>query len=330
VALWVITLLSILVSAFAFDMHLEAILTSYCRKRLKAEYLARAGIELVKVIDSQSRSIKGNAEQDSDVSAGPFYSYAVALKNGGAVSLKEKLGEGLVLVDITPEPGRRNVNKLDKLDWEGVLEVGEIPEERWPELIDCILDWIDNEAPEITRSFGAESDDYYLRQDPPYRARNGEIDTIEELLRVKSFTNEVVFGGVLNKDDPEPQSVSGIADLLTTYGDGKVNVNAASKRILMTLPGIDDLLADEIVAQREGLTEQGGITEDRHFKDIPDFFSRVPGLNRLELEPKLTTSSAIYRINSAGNVHGVRRTISCIVEFKGGGMTILRWVEKEG
>ena len=330
VALWVITLLSMLISAFAFDMHLEAILTSYCRKRLKAEYLARAGIELVKAIDAQSRTIKGNPEQDADVSGDPLYSYAAALKNGGSVNLREKLGEGTVILSITPEPGRRNVNKLDKRDWEGVLEVGEVPEERWPELIDCISDWIDSEVPENTRSYGAESDDYYLRQDPPYRARNGEIDTIEELLRVKAFTNEVVFGGVLNKDDLEPRSISGIADLLTTYGDGKVNVNAASKRILMTLPSIDDLLADEITNQREGLTEQGGITEDRHFKDINDFFGRVPGLNRAELEPKLTTSSAIYRITSSGNVHGVGRTISCIVEFKSGGMTILRWIEKEG
>ena len=330
VALWVITLLSLLISAFAFDMHLEAIITSYCRKRLKAEYLARAGIELVKAIDAQSRTAKGTPEEDVELASGPLYQYALALKNGGGVSLKEKLGEGVIILEITPEPARRNVNKLDKRDWEGVLEVGDIPEERWQEMIDCTGDWLDNEIPENTRSYGAESDDYYMKQPHPYRSRNGEIDTIEELLLIKGFTNEVVFGGVLDKETPEPESISGIADLLTTYGDGKVNVNAASERILMTLPGIDDLLAEEIIRQREGLTEQGAIKKDTHFKDLNDFFGRIPGLNRPELEPKVTTSSAIYRINSAGNVHGVRRTISCVVEFKGGGMTILRWIEKEG
>ncbi|MDP2990016.1 MAG: hypothetical protein Q8O57_05570, partial [Kiritimatiellota bacterium] len=49
VVLWVIGLLSMFVMAFAFDMHVEARITSSWRKKLMAEYLAKAGVELARM-----------------------------------------------------------------------------------------------------------------------------------------------------------------------------------------------------------------------------------------------------------------------------------------
>ena len=50
VVLWVVGLLSMFVMAFAFDMHVEARITSSWRKKLKAEYLAKAGVELARMM----------------------------------------------------------------------------------------------------------------------------------------------------------------------------------------------------------------------------------------------------------------------------------------
>jgi general secretion pathway protein K len=328
--LWVVGLLAIMISSFAFDMHLEAIQTSYNRKRLKAEYLARSGLEIVKLIHNRSQSIKDNAEGDAEISGDPWYGYARAIRHGGAIHIEDALGAGAIALDITPEPARRNVNSLDKTDWEGVLEVGEVPEELWDTLIDCFNDWKDPDSD--LRPNGAETDDYYGKLEPPYKARNGTLETIEELLLIKGFARPVVYGGLPPGADEETEPISGIADMLTTYGDtnNTVNVNAASKRILMSLPGVDDLMADEIIAQREGLTEDAKNDEDMHFKSWDDFHRRIPDAPP-ELKNKIAFSSAIYRITSSGVVSGVRRVISCIVTFDGkSNMTILRWNEEEG
>lgn len=331
IVLWIIGLLAIIVSSFAFDMQLESIITSYCRKRLKADYLAQSGLEMVKVVVQKKDRITGDKETDAEDAEDDWYPLARALKYGGSVSgFRQPLGEGDIIIDIIPEPARRNINKLDEQDWEGVLEVARIPEELWDTLIDCFFDWTDAESPTVVRPFGAESDDYYLRLPKPYQAHNGPIETIDELLLIKGFTNEVVYGGRPAGSDPEDEPWLGIADLLTTYGDGLVNVNAASKRVLQTLPEVDDLLADLILEERTGTQNVGGKDEDQHFKSPEDFFARIPEANRATLANRISIASAIYRINSIGSVQGVRRTISCIVEFNGATMNILRWQEHEG
>ena len=43
VVLWVIMVLSLLISGFAFTMHVETQVASFSRKELKAEMLARSG-----------------------------------------------------------------------------------------------------------------------------------------------------------------------------------------------------------------------------------------------------------------------------------------------
>ena len=85
---------------------------------------------------------------------------------------KHKLGNGVIFLDIVPEPARRNVNLLKHEDWEDVLETGGIPEDMWPVLIDSVLDWIDRDS--VERADGAETDDHYSQLERPYKAKNGQ------------------------------------------------------------------------------------------------------------------------------------------------------------
>src|SRR5262249_14263324 len=62
---------------------------------------------------------------------------------------------------------------------------------------DAILDWLDTD--ETPRENGAESD-YYSGLSPPYACKNGPIDTIEELLKVKGVTPQLLFGGDSNRN----------------------------------------------------------------------------------------------------------------------------------
>ena len=49
IVLWVIMVLSLLISGFAFTMYVETQVASFSRKELKAEELARSGVEVARM-----------------------------------------------------------------------------------------------------------------------------------------------------------------------------------------------------------------------------------------------------------------------------------------
>jgi len=332
VAIWVIALLSVLVVSFSFDAHLETKVLSVTRKGHQAEYLAMSGITIAGMLMDKQGSVNGG-EAPEAVSDDRWYQPALLLKRGKPVSgLVEKLGEGYIRLDIEPEPGRRDVNKLSDDAWERVLQVGGVPEELWPTLIDSFQDWIgpDNVPP---RTNGAKTDDYYNTLTPPYRIRGGPVDTVRELLLVKGFHETILSGGVLNPDaPPEHRKVlSGIQDMLTaTPGDGKVNVNAAGLRVLMTLPKVDELVAHAIIEERERqVSESANGIPDTGFKSVQDFMSRIPGLDPT-VANWVTTQSSIFRVTSIGQVGRVTRRIWAIASWDATQkkLTILQWREE--
>lgn len=57
---------------------------------------------------------------------------------------------------------------------------------------DAIADWVDID--DSRHPYGAESSDYYLNLTPPYSAKNGAMDSIDELLMIKDMTPEIYYG----------------------------------------------------------------------------------------------------------------------------------------
>ncbi len=325
-------MMSILLASFSFDAHVEARIASFYRKREKADYLARSGIEIAKMLMARSREVSEDTVADDD----RWLESAKRLKKGKVTGIREEVGEGAILVDIIPEPARRNINNLGKTDeqieanLERIFEVGGIPEEHWPVLIDSFLDWVDeNNDP---RPDGAESDGYYLQLEPPYRAKNGPLDTVGELLLLRGFTRAMVWGGVIPPaaGNGEGVAVSGIGDLLTTYGSGRVNINAAPLRVLRTLPNVDELVAGAIVEEREGWLGADGKRVEQPFKNADDLMNRLPDMNAA-IREYAETDSSVYRITSVGEVHGVRREVYCIAEYDASkrALNIKRWREQE-
>ena len=330
VAIWTIALLSILVVSFAFDAHLETKILSVTRKGRQAEYLALSGITIAEMLMDKQGTVKDGESPDS-VAEDRWYQPALQLKHGRPISgLVEPLGEGYIRLDIDPEPSRRDVNSLTIDDWERVLQVGGVPEDLWPTLIDSFFDWKEPES-KPPRSNGAKTDDYYATLTPPYRIRGGPVDTVRELLLVKGFNEAILSGGVLDPEAaPGHQKVlSGIQDMLTaTPGDGKVNVNAASLRVLMTLPGVDALVARAIIEERERPVPGGaGGSPYTGFRGVNDFVSRIPGT--AGLSGLITTDPpSVFRITSIGQVGQVTRRIWAIVKWKNQKLVTLQWREE--
>lgn len=112
------------------------------------------------------------------------------------------------------------------------------------ETADCILDFIDED--DEPREFGAEGE-YYLSLPSPYSAKNGPLDSVEELLLCKGVLPQLLFGADANRNglidageqannlgaDGSPMSL-GWSAYLTVYslennkradGTPRVNVN---------------------------------------------------------------------------------------------------------
>ncbi len=341
IVLFVVFALSLLVGAFAFDAHLELRYAAVVRGRRQSEYLASSGVAIATMLMDKQRGI-GVADLGADDDR--WFEAAQRLARGQPIhGLVEPLGEGEIVLDIVPEPGRRNVNLLLELDWERIFELTGVPDRHWPMLIDSFFDWIDPD--DMPRPDGAETEDYYARLDPPYSAKNGPLDTVRELLLIRGFTEALLRGGPLIEEEMDPLAaasrfqpstrfadtnivhVSGFEHLLTTYGDGKVNVQSASREVLMTLPDVDDIAALAIIEERGDFDAIGDEAAREPFNSVEDVFARVPGLNPA-LRDRITLHSEYYRITSVGRVGRAERRISAIVHFDGRVPRFLRWVEE--
>lgn len=318
VALWVLITLSLLVGAFAYDMHIEAGITSFYRKRIKAQYLARAGVEWAKMMLAKSYEISGvEEEEESD----PLAVGAINLSRGMSVTQQRlELGSGAVEVDIIPEQGRYNVNLIDDLQWVEILDSSNVPQELWDPLIDCFFDWVDENDAHLLN--GAESDDsYYVERG--YEVKNAPLDTINELLLIKNFTDNIVFGGPPEEEGDPP--LLGIARQLTTWGDGRVNVNTAPRQVLVSLLG-DELTAEAVIEQRRGLDGELG-TRDDGFESVDEFMN-IPGVDPAVRDRVTTTERQYVRVISIGEVQGIRNGVWCVLLGEENNILPIYWREE--
>ncbi len=331
VALWVLLLLSLLVSSFAFDMYIESGITSFYRKRLKAQYMARGGVELARFVLAKSAE-GGDLEAEEDFPAvdlaGRIEDAGERLSDGGRATLREEMGAGSVEVVIYPAESRWNVNKISREQWEELLEDGNVPQEQWDELIDAFMDWVDPNDEHLLN--GAESDDPYYR-DRGYEVKNGPVDTIEEMLLIKGFDEEVLYGTRPGRVSDDREPMSGIARHLTTWSQGGcINPNAASMETLMTLPGLlDTWQVEGIVQYRAGPDGIEGTEDDELFENVDEVLD-IGGLPEDVREFLCIQDVQYHRVESTGRVEGshpVRMGVSCILKREGEDVTVAYWKE---
>ncbi len=125
---------------------------------------------------------------------------------------------------ITPEAGKLNLNSASEDEITRLLVplLQELQVGNAEQLVDALLDWRD--ADDDVRAGGAENE-YYTNLQPAYVAKNGPLDTLEELLQVKGWTAAVLYGEDTNRNgllDPNEDD----GDLSFPYydnGDGILN-----------------------------------------------------------------------------------------------------------
>ncbi len=398
-ALWTLAILSTMVASMMFDAYMEGKVAAYTHSRHQATALIESGLTLATMLMERQEKVSGE-ETEEEIEKDRWIASAIRLKRGQRTEISQRLYRdeagrlqfdttqvdvatrdlaaaqpmpvaAEIFVAIEPEPARWNINKLARggygdnadLIWSRILTVAGVPEEDQSELVDSFYDWLDEDSVTVS-SEGAESD-YYENLETPYTCKNGPLDTVDELRYIKGFDRNggvLLKGGIWNPEEPEGRqiSVSGIEGLFSCYGEGKINVNAAPREVLLTVPPLEDvdgLIVDTILEEREGLgdgleasrtvrTGQQGSSlgtaaiEDYHFKDLSDFLARIPGLSQEEVNTFLTVDSGVYRLELCGRVGKIERRASAVVQYSAGkssgkgsgkgsdGLVILRWQEE--
>lgn len=290
--LWVLALLSVVVLSWAQEWRTEIRLAANFREARQCHSLAEAGIyyALAKMTEAKFVETRTEASQmQAPVLPQPWI--------GDQRRHLLELPGGRVEVRVADEAGKINLNRAEGKMLANLFIALGIPEAKWRVMVDSIEDW---RQPGLQpRPYGAKSN-YYLGLEPPYPAKSGRFDTVEELSWVRGFAGSAL-----------PVR---LASYLTVQGaTQQINLNAAPLEVIQGL-GVPPDLARALVQEREvaPLRPQAvmpRLSADRQllpvlqnlsFRSSPFFTILATGMinNR---EGARYTIKAVVRLNQRGN-----------------------------
>ena len=214
---------------------------------------------------------------------------------------------GLVTGQIVDAQGRFNLNNLlrdagvsadDLAVFRRLLQGQELP----AELADVLVDWLDSNA--TTQPNGAEDIDY-LTNEPPYRAANQPLQSVDELYRVRGFSNEII-----NKLRPFvtalPQTTA-------------ININTASAELFQAM------METLSLSEAQNLIEQ---RKDEPFQAVDDLKKRLPA----DVPPPKVSydvRSAYFEVNVATVFGRVQRRSRALLQRPAGTAVRILWHQQE-
>jgi len=161
--------------------------------RLRAYYIARTGINLGRfILEADKRGMTDgllpkNVDKNID-----------CYQDLWAYELPEiPIENGIVKISISDENAKINLSILstefvDRTPYYNIVQRFFMNMGFPIDFADTVIDWVDID--DSRSPYGAETPDYYQSLTPPYKAKNDEMDSINELLLVKGFTPEIFYG----------------------------------------------------------------------------------------------------------------------------------------
>ena len=314
VALWTLTFLTILALAVGVGTRQKIILLDRLETRSRIQLAAEAGIKKAVAVlvddleESQFRYTPkakvrrhNNQAEFSNIQLGdqtvdvicPFYD--------------EVTGKFVDRYGVCDEGAKINLNVVDKLTLENLIaNVLAYSAVKVRTLAENIVDWRDYGRHEAEGFF---SDDYYKNLEFPYEMKEQPFERIDELFLVKGVTRE---------------AYDALRPYVTVYGDGRVNVNTASRKVLMAF-GLDGVVVDKLLKARRGQDGRDSTGDDHVFYRVFDIASEVNTLVALEEKEArqidalntrnlLTTDSMVFGMTSRvrSGEQGTKRTIDAV------------------
>ncbi|MGD2062760.1 MAG: general secretion pathway protein GspK, partial [Nitrospirota bacterium] len=296
-------LLATLVVQFNYSSQVELELARSYVESIQAAYLAEAGVHVGMALLSTDDDGQGAIDslEDQWAQAIPYI----------------PLEEGYVLLTIEDNNRRFNINRLvNPANGQVDAILVRIFEELLTQLgrsdavalTDSLIDWLD-ENDQVTGD-GAE-EDYYRNLDPPVEIANRPLLNAAELRLVKGFDSQLLYGA---------ENVPGLLELVTTTGDGLLNVNTVDPSpekypwILTSLVVADRDTGEQYVVDESIANEWRASRAEDPFPNPTDVKSRgiidLKHLNALQRPPDSggrprlleakSTSFTIYATGAVG------------------------------
>ena len=311
--LWIFIFLFVVAFEFSMSAREEATAAQRFSDETLGYYLAVAGFErgLYDFLNQQGEARTPTLdEKQSDPFDGAFR--------------EETLGDGAFRVRLVDESGKVNINRVNEDILRRIFTNLGVDEARRDVLVDSIMDWRD--ADDLHRTNGAEND-YYATLSPPYTAKNGPLDSVEDLLWIRGMTADLFFGYDKVNDSsssPSPSPPIPLRDIFTVDSPiDRVNLRTASAEMIHVLTGISLEKCRSFVDERKKLSE----------KTLPDLLPLLGiGASDSALQMFIFTNPSVVAVEAEGRPTGARtgRRIKGVVRLGGAqGFELLRWLDRD-
>lgn len=186
------------------------------------------------------------------------------------------------------------------------------------DLIANLTDWVDADSTRAGNRGGYEDSDYQ-NQVPPYHAKNGAFETMDEIRLVEGWQDEVY---------------DRFAEQFTIYGSGKLNISCEDDQIdwailhssFVESPPVNDQSAQDYI---ELINEQRMLGFLKTPKEYVAFLRQIGVEPTRELESMLTNKTSVYRIISTGLVGSSAVTMTQVSMFDSRGRNTMLYSRVE-
>lgn len=327
IALWSICLLVTFAVILSYGIRQRAALVRRLDEKSKLRLIAEAGAKRA-IIELGKKDIEEEETHydafDADWSNDVIVFKGVGIGDGRYDVSYDFLNEKSHLMEkrygLVDEESKININKADQFLLRRLFKIAlGFGDGEAQQLAAAIVDWRDGDS-QLSIPLGSAEDFEYHALKYPYDSKDAEFEVLDELLLVKDMDE-----GLFAK----------LKGYITVYGGGKVNVNTASRVVLLTL-GLEGITVDKIIAFRYGdddilgtdddgvfVNQSGIVPELSRFRSMSD--SEIAQLSRVASQ-YLVVESTNFTARCTAKVAGGRDTaeVVCVVDRSG---NILYWQE---
>ena len=311
IVLWIFIFLLVVAFDFSASVREEAAAAHRYNDETQGYYLALAGFqrgvyELLQ--QSVGRDTLGT-EKRSDIFDGSWH--------------EETIGDGAFRVRWLDEGGKININRADEGTLRRIFTNLGIEEPGRTIIVDSIMDWRDPDN--LHRLSGAENE-YYRSLTPPYTARNGPFDTVEDLLWVRGVTSELFYGydGAYGQREENVRTIA-LREIFTVDSPiDRVNLRTASAEVIHAVAGIP-------LEKSRGFVEERKKLSDKTLADLLPLLGI--GAGDAALQQFVFANPAVVSVEAEGRPAQARaaRRVKGVVRTAGGGreFELVRWIDRD-
>ena len=204
IVLVVVAMLTLAAYNFTQSMLTELEATTMYGADVQAREAADSGVEYIAtILANRTDPALENLIHNPSVFLGKTVSVSERLRGNARFTIiapvEHNVAGNAIRYGLMDESAKLNLNLLDRLKLEDeqvhtlLLNIPGMT----IEIADALLDWID--ADDTKRPYGAESE-IYEALTPPYKAKNGPLESIDELLLVQGVTPALLYGEDANRN----------------------------------------------------------------------------------------------------------------------------------